>query len=167
VRDSGGAPGARPSPEELRRAVEGAISVAGALRRLGLPVTTALRRRFAVWIAEDGAATDHFLGQGHRRGRRASNARAPEEILVRHDRPRRTSSYRLRRALRTVGVPERCAECGQGPEWLGRPLTLEVDHLDGDWRNDRRENLRLLCPNCHATTRTWCRGGSRTHSPVQ
>ncbi|MFD5368230.1 HNH endonuclease [Streptomyces sp. NPDC127103] len=39
-------------------------------------------------------------------------------------------------------------------------MTLEVDHVNGDRSDDRRENLRLLCPNCHATTTTWCRGGA-------
>jgi predicted HNH restriction endonuclease len=38
-------------------------------------------------------------------------------------------------------------------------MTLEVDHLNGDRSDDRLDNLRLLCPNCHAVTGTWCRGG--------
>ncbi|MFB7466307.1 hypothetical protein ACFCZ1_22930 [Streptomyces sp. NPDC056224] len=49
--------------------------------------------------------------------------------------------------------------CGTPPDWLGLPMTLEIDHVNGDWSDDRRENLHLLCPNCHAVTSTWCRGG--------
>ena len=51
-------------------------------------------------------------------------------------------------------VPYECVICGIS-EWLGQPLTLQVDHIDGDDRNNTLENLRLLCPNCHAQTETW------------
>ncbi|WP_427922194.1 HNH endonuclease [Streptomyces sp. cg40] len=153
----------KPAGDRLRRAVEGATSIADTLRKLGMePYNSRLRTLVRRWMTEDGLDTSHFLGQAHQRGRPGSvPLRRAENILVQHDGGRRTRTHLLRRALLEVGAPEVCAECGTGPEWLGRPMTLEVDHINGDWSDDRRENLRLLCPNCHAITRTWCRGGSR------
>ena len=48
----------------------------------------------------------------------------------------------------------RCEECGIS-EWCDKPLTLEVDHIDGDNSNNELTNLRVLCPNCHSQTPTW------------
>ncbi|MEU6590176.1 HNH endonuclease [Streptomyces sp. NPDC046881] len=151
----------RPAPEELRAVADASASVAEVLRRLGRANNGGQRALLGKWIAEDGLDTAHFLGQAHQRGKRGTNAKRPEAVLVRHEGGHRIATERLRRALRAVGVPERCARCGVGPEWRGRPMTLEIDHVDGDWHDNRRENLRLLCPNCHAITRTWCRGGGR------
>ena len=56
-----------------------------------------------------------------------------------------------------------CSRCGI-KEWMGTPLTLQVDHADGDTQNNQRENLRGLCPNCHSQTPTYCgKGRGRGH----
>lgn len=153
--------GKRPSTTELAVAVASAVSIADTFRRLGRTDNASQRKQLHAWLAEDGLTITHFLGQGHQRGRGGTTPLKPaDRILVQHDGRHRTKTALLRRALREVGVHEECAECGTGTEWLGKPMTLEVDHISGDWSDDRRENLRLLCPNCHAVTRTWCRGGT-------
>lgn len=40
-------------------------------------------------------------------------------------------------------------------EWNGKPIVLQIDHIDGDCKNNRYENLRLICPNCHTQTDTY------------
>lgn len=63
----------------------------------------------------------------------------------------------LTRAMRKYvnSLGDKCTECGQGRIWNDKPLTLQIDHIDGDVLNNNLENLRLLCPNCHTQTETW------------
>ena len=53
---------------------------------------------------------------------------------------------------------EQCEECGQLPMWNGKKLVLHLDHIDGNASNNLLTNLRILCPNCHTQTHTYCRG---------
>ena len=62
-----------------------------------------------------------------------------------------------------------CQECGIS-DWNGKPLTLEVDHIDGNHQNNSVTNLRLLCPNCHSQTPTFKaknKGNGRTQRRKQ
>ncbi len=48
----------------------------------------------------------------------------------------------------------KCEKCNLS-EWLGKPLTLELEHIDGNHQNNTRNNLIAICPNCHSLTDTW------------
>ena len=64
-------------------------------------------------------------------------------------------SNHLRQKLIRRGIFDHiCDECGC-TKWLGKPIPLELEHRDGDHSNNSIENLRLLCPNCHAMTPTY------------
>ncbi len=68
-----------------------------------------------------------------------------------------TNMTRLKkRVLREGLLGDKCSVCGI-KEWNGKPIVLQLDHINGDNRDNRLENLRLLCPNCHSQTETFCR----------
>jgi hypothetical protein len=96
----------------------------------------------------------HFRGQGWKRrdARPAVPARPLAELL----RPgTQVQSYKLKRRLLTAKLKEPKCECCGLESWLDRPIPLELDHINGDIADNRLENLRVLCPNCHALTSTY------------
>lgn len=50
----------------------------------------------------------------------------------------------------------KCEKCNN-TEWLGKPITIQLEHKDGNHFNNEKENLQLLCPNCHSQTETFNR----------
>ena len=62
------------------------------------------------------------------------------------------SSYKLKNKLLKAGIKEHRCECCNNTEWMGKPIKLELHHLNGDNTDNSLENLQLLCPNCHSYT---------------
>lgn len=85
---------------------------------------------------------------------RLNNARK-EDILKENCKHQRTVLRRY--VIKNNLVPYKCAICGC-TEWQGKTLSLELDHINGINNDNRLENLRFLCPNCHSQTSTY---GSR------
>ena len=87
-----------------------------------------------------------------RRGDLNARARAmPVHLMM----LRKMARGSIKRRLLELGLlKESCSCCGVA-EWLGKPLSIHIDHINGmkdDWR---LENLRMLCPNCHSQTATF------------
>jgi 5-methylcytosine-specific restriction endonuclease McrA len=106
---------------------------------------------------ELGLDTGHMTGQGWNKGWPANPSReriiALPDILVKNS--TYTTIWRLKRRLLREGILQyKCYLCGL-TEWNGKPITLQLDHINGMHLDHRIENLRLLCPNCHSQTATF------------
>jgi hypothetical protein len=138
---------------DIEEAVRRSRSLAQVLVALGLRPGSGqelLKRR----IHDLGLDTSHFLGQAWRAGSRIPvvPARPLEEVLVIG---RFVSSHDLRARLFREGLKEpRCEMCRR-TRWNGRPIPLELDHINGRRDDNTLANLRVLCPNCHAQTPTY------------
>lgn len=66
------------------------------------------------------------------------------------------------RVLKLGLIKYECQMCGNNGTWLDQQLNLQLDHIDGDWKNNELDNLRFLCLNCHSLTPTYC-GKKRTN----
>ena len=93
-------------------------------------------------------------GELHTRNARKSKTIPLEDILVENS--SYTNRYRIKKRLYEEGIlKEQCCICGLGPFWNGKPITLQLDHINGIFNDHRISNLRILCPNCHTQTNTF------------
>lgn len=105
-----------------------------------------------------GLDTSHFTGQSHKgiklggfKKREASN------ILVLRETGSRAKTVALNRALKEIGRLYQCEICGLLPVWNNKDLRFEIEHKNGNFLDDRQENLCFICPNCHSQTPSFCR----------
>jgi hypothetical protein len=145
----------RYSDDDIRSAVASSVSFAEVLRKLGLRDAGGNYKSVHDHIKRLEIDISHLKGQSWSKGRSGGHqtARPFEEILVKDS--DYTSTHALRKRLIAAGLLQsRCTSCNL-TEWLTQPIPLELDHINGDRFDHRLENLRLLCPNCHALTATY------------
>ena len=142
--------------EEFKEIIKESKNFSDALRKFGFKRAhggnyVTIKKR----IKELNVDTSHFKSNSGKL-KRFSN----EEIFVKN------SPYQGHVRIRIIRdnlIPYECAKCGNKGEWNNKPLTLTLDHINGDHNDNRLENLQFVCPNCDSQQDTYCYKNKHTY----
>jgi Zn finger protein HypA/HybF involved in hydrogenase expression len=140
------------SEQELREAVKKSTSIRQVLEKLDIVPAGGNYQTTNRRIKKLNIDISHFTGQAWNRGKVIGPKRPIEEYLIENS---VVQSFKLKGRLIAEGLKEHKCECCGITEWNGKPAPIELDHINGNHHDNRLENLRILCPNCHAQTDTY------------
>ena len=137
--------------EDVINAVDKSKSIAGVLRMLELRPIGGNYRTINRIVNQYGIDVSHFTGQGWNVGLQFKpKVQVSDESIFVED-SNYKCSWRLRERYKKLTGISYCENCGLS-EWQGHQIPLEIHHINGVNTDNRKENLKLLCPNCHALT---------------
>lgn len=144
--------------ETLEPIVETSLSIAEVCRRLEIRPVGGNYKTLKKYFTLLEIDTSHFTGQGWNSGDRYKNfgkTCSLEEIMIENS--TYTNNSRLKDKLFSAKLKEnKCEICGLN-DWNNKPIVIHLDHINGNNMDNRLVNLRMLCPNCHSQTETYCR----------
>jgi len=138
--------------EELKEAIEKTESISDALKFLGLRSAGGNFKAFHNACKEFGLKPK--IGKSninHARG----YIMIPWEDIFKENSLYTNRDLIKKKLYQNNILEEKCNECKIGSEWNGKPLTLQLDHINGIYNDHRIENLQILCPNCHTQTQSY------------
>jgi hypothetical protein len=144
--------------EQMISAIKSNKTIIGVLRELGLRATGENYVTVKTYASRFGLDTSHWTLKGNPRlkWRGGHPEKRPyEEILVENSDYTWTSNLK-HRLIKDDILINVCAICGCNPVHMGKELVLVLDHINGKRNDNRRNNLRLLCPNCNSQQDTFC-----------
>ncbi len=142
------------SESQLKNAVKKSFSYRNVIKMLGLRATGGNYDQVKKYIKEYNFSTEHFTGMLWNKGKKLGPKPLIklEDILVKYS---TYQSFKLKKRLFLVKLKKpKCEKCGWAKVSPDGRLPLELDHINGDRHDNRLENLRILCPNCHSLQST-------------
>ena len=140
--------------KDLRDAVINSTSVRQVLKKIGLIEAGGNYNQIKKYIEKFDINTNHFKGRAWNKGLKLVGIPRIQlkDILIKKS---DFQSFKLKKRLFSVGLKnKKCEECGWAKLSKDGRIPLELDHINGDHRDNTLENLRILCPNCHSLKST-------------
>lgn len=131
--------------QQIREAIETSQSMREAASRFPINFKT-----FRSYAQKLGIYTPNQSGIGIHKPR----PKISLDSILSGEQPQYHTYSLKQRLIKEKGWQPVCSSCGLS-SWLDGAIPLELDHIDGNPYNHREDNLRLLCPNCHALTDTY------------
>ena len=154
-------PKSRWTQDQLREAVKTSVSFRQVIAKLGLVPAGGNYAQIKNHIRALGLGTSHFTARPWNKGKRTTRRfiHSLETVLTSGS---AYQSYKLKRRLFAASLKKpRCELCGWAERAADGRIPLELDHINGDRGDNRLQNLRILCPNCHSLQPTH-RGRNKT-----
>lgn len=141
------------SDELIIEAIKQSLTIKDALQFANMATSGGNFQTVKRIIKKYNIDTSHFNKPGFRKGHSPKNKLTNGKMFVENSIYCR--SKLKKRILDENIIPYICSRCGIN-EWQGEELSLHLDHINGIRNDNRLENLRFLCPNCHSLTETYC-----------
>jgi Zn finger protein HypA/HybF involved in hydrogenase expression len=157
--------------EKLREVAGRVKSALQAAKELGISSNGGATTRLRKLILQNNIDISHWTGQLWSKGFTSLDDERIKSSIPKTDgepfcegsvtNPSSVKSLIIKKNL----LPYKCAMCNMDPFWNGMELKFQLDHINGIRNDHRMENLRLLCPNCHSQTDTFCAKNKKRKFP--
>lgn len=146
----------------IEDAIKSSKTMADAARLCNMPFSSFKRKAVSLGLYTPNPGAK---GKSKRFVRNGYNDKLITEEILEGKHPQYGTAKLKQRLIKEGYLENKCSDCGLKDTWNNKPIVLHLDHINGVNNDHRLDNLRLLCPNCHSQTDTWC-GRGKNKGPM-